>query len=194
MEELIKTPFDEEIETERLILKRHQLTFEYANIFFNLIKENQEFLTKFLHKMASMNKPEDEYIYLIKANEAFKNADSAEYAIFTKENHLIGSCGVPQIDYETKQAEIGYFLFKQYTGCGYMTEAVKAIEENFFNRGFNRLTIVMDTENAPSENVAVRCGYKKEGVMREWQYNLVLQSWRDMNLYAKLKSEWEKQR
>ena len=42
MEELIKTPFDEEIETERLILKRHQLTFEYANIFFNLIKENKE--------------------------------------------------------------------------------------------------------------------------------------------------------
>ena len=75
-----------------------------------------------------------------------------------------------------------------------MTEAVKAIEENFFNRGFNRLTIVMDTENVPSENVAIRCGYKKEGVMREWQYNLVLQSWRDMNLYAKLKSEWEKQR
>ena len=52
----------------------------------------------------------------------------------------------------------------------------------------------MDTENTPSEKVAIRCGYTKEGVMRQWHYNPTLKSFRDMYLYSKLKSEWEKQR
>ena len=75
-----------------------------------------------------------------------------------------------------------------------MTEAVKTLEDEFFARGFNRIVIAMDTANTPSEKVAIRCGYTKEGIMRQWHYNPTFKSYRDMCLYAKLKSEWEKQR
>ena len=68
------------------------------------------------------------------------------------------------------------------------------MEDNFFKRGFNRLTVVMDTENTPSEKVAIRLGYQKEGIMRESHYSPIFKSYRDLYLYSKLKREWEKER
>jgi RimJ/RimL family protein N-acetyltransferase len=111
------------------------------------------------------------------------------YAIWTKDGQFIGASDFHSVDYSLHSAEIGYWLDKKQVGKGYITEAVKALENEFFNRGFNRLVIMMDTENTASENVAIRCGYTKEGIMREWHYNPTFKSYRDMFLYSKLKSE-----
>lgn len=189
-----KKPFDEKIETERLILKPYDLSFDCANILYNTIKDNWEFLTRFLYKMLNTKSPEDEYAFLLYANEKWKNMDGPIYSIWTKDGEFVGSCDLHSMDYERQTADIGYWLRQKYAGKGYMTEALKALEDNFFARGFNRLTIIMDTENTASEKVAIRCGYTKEGVMREWHYNPTFKSFRDMYLYSKLKSEWEKQR
>ena len=189
-----KTPFDEKIETERLILKPYDLTFETATMLFNTIKENWDFLTRFLYRMRIATAPEDEYAWIYKMNEKWKNMDGPCYAIWTKDGAFIGACDLHSVNYETDSADIGYWLAEKYTGYGYITEAVNAMADNFFKRGFNRLTIVMDTENTASEKVAIRCGFTKEGVMRQWRYNSKLQSWRDMYLYSKLKKEWEKER
>ncbi|MBO5997536.1 MAG: GNAT family N-acetyltransferase [Alphaproteobacteria bacterium] len=189
-----KTPFDEKIETERLILKPYDRTFECAIMLYNAIKNNWDFLTRFLYKMLNTKSPEDEYAWLVSMSEKWKNMDGPCYSIWTKDGKFVGSCDLHSMDYERQTADVGYWLQQEYAGKGYMTEALKALEDNFFARGFNRLTIVMDTENTPSEKVAIRCGYTKEGVMRQWHYNPTLKSFRDMYLYSKLKSEWEKQR
>ena len=183
-----KKPFNI-IETERLILKPHEATFEYAVMVYNLIKENWDFLTRFLDKMLNIKRPEDEYAFFVNCDKNWKDMTDPAYGIWTKDGQFIGACDFHSVDYDLHSAEIGYWLDKKQAGKGYITEAVKALENEFFNRGFNRLVIVMDTENTASEKVAIRCGYTKEGLMREWHYNPAFKSYRNMFLYSKLKSE-----
>ena len=73
-----------------------------------------------------------------------------------------------------------------------MTEAVQALEKEFFDRGFNRIMIMMDKENQPSENVAIRRNFTKEGLIRHFHFNPYFNSFRDLYIYSKLKSEREK--
>lgn len=188
-----KKPF-KIIKTERLVLRPHEVSFEYATMVYNIIKENGKFLTRFLPNLLKAKSPEDEYAFFVDCDENWKNMKSPVYAIWTKDGSFVGCCDFHNVDYETHSAEIGYWLDKKHTGNGYVTEAVKALEDDFFKRGFNRITLIMDTANKACEKVAIRCCFTKEGTMREWHYNPSFKSYRDMYLYAKLKSEWEKQR
>ena len=89
-------------------------------------------------------------------------------------------------------AEIGYWLSKDYNGRGIMTRAVKALESfGFETFNLNRIGITADSENLKSCAVAERAGYVKEGVLR--QANILRGLPRDIAVYSKLKSEWEKE-
>ena len=189
-----KTPFDEKIETERLILKPHEVTFNYAKMWYDLIQENKDFLFRFLDRLSKIQTKEDMFNRLTDVQKKWQNYEMMTYGIWTKDdNQLIGEIDTSQLNYDRQEVEIGYLLFKKYTGKGYITEAVKALEDNLFERGFNRLIIITDLENKTSQNVAIRCGYVQEAFMRKWFYNTVLQSWRNMYLYSKLKKEWKKE-
>ena len=96
------------------------------------------------------------------------------------------------INYETASGEIGYYMAEEYTGKGYMTEAVLALESEFFKRGINRIQICADKDNTASINVAKRCGYKLEGIMRDNSLSAFGRSLQSTAIYSKLKSEWEK--
>ena len=179
------------IETKRLILKPHEATIEYATKLYDLIAENKEFLSRFMPLIYKVNRVEDEYNFCLSAQKAFNEMKSADYGIWTKEGDLIGTCTFTDIDYEECSGEIGYFLSQNHTKKGYMTEAIKALIDTFFERGFNRIVIYMDTENKPSENVAIRCGLTKEGELRQWHFNPVFNEFRNMFIYSILKSEWK---
>lgn len=193
MTKIEKKPF-KIIKTERLILKPHEVSFENAVMLYDIIKENGKFLTRFLPNLLKAKSAEDEYAFLTNCNENWKNMNSPAYGIWTKDGTFVGCCDFHNVEYENHSAEIGYWLDKKQTGKGYIAEAIKALEKDFFKRGFNRITLIMDTANKASEKVAIRGGYVKEGIMREWHYNPSFKSYRDMYLYAKIKSEWEKQR
>ena len=78
-----------------------------------------------------------------------------------------------------------------YLGYGYMTEAVKALEDAFFGMGLNRLSIRANVKNKASCGVAKRLGYKKEGVVRAELFNKVMNEYEDIAYYGKLRSEWK---
>ncbi len=104
----------------------------------------------------------------------------------------IGNIGVFDIDKENKSAEIGYWLSKKFTGKGYISEAVKILEKEFFiNLGFNRLQIKCDEENKASSKVALNCGYSLEGRIREEIYIKENNNFRNTLIYFKLKSEYQ---
>ena len=50
--------------------------------------------------------------------------------------------------------------------------------------------IANDAKNTRSVNVAKRCGYHLDGVMRKEQWSERWKSFRDHNVWSKLKSEW----
>jgi ribosomal-protein-alanine N-acetyltransferase len=92
--------------------------------------------------------------------------------------------GVPYFD----AREIGYTIAPQARGRGIATEAVGLLVRYLFNSTrFNRLEIRMDSRNTASENVAIKCGFRKEGVA--CGANFVRGQHVDMNVYALLRHE-----
>ena len=84
--------------------------------------------------------------------------------------------------------EIGYTLSTEYRGRGIVTEAVRLLVRHLFDSTLvNRLEIRMDTRNRASEQVAIKCGFRKEGVSRG--ANFVRGQHVDMNLYSILRNE-----
>lgn len=86
--------------------------------------------------------------------------------------------------------EIGYQLFSvEHRGAGITTEAVRLMSAYLFEtKTVNRLEIRMDTRNAASEKVAIKCHYQKEGVSRAANY--VRGKYVDMAVYSLLRNEW----
>ncbi|MFA6896687.1 MAG: GNAT family N-acetyltransferase [Patescibacteria group bacterium] len=79
---------------------------------------------------------------------------------------LVGNIGI-KIDYHRSYVgEINYFVEEKFWGKGIATEAVYLMEEIAFQRlRLNRIEILMSPKNIASEKVAIKAGYKKEGVM-----------------------------
>ena len=87
--------------------------------------------------------------------------------------------------------ELGYHLFSvEHRGHGIVTEAIRLLSNYLFNnKQVNRLEIRMDVRNEASAKVAVRNGFRHEGVSRG--ANFVRGRHVDMAVYALLRQEWE---
>ena len=72
-----------------------------------------------------------------------------------------------------------------------MSEAVKLIEKELFNQGFNKIVIHTDVLNTKSANIPIRLGYKLEGILQQEIYSEPNNRFRDRNVFAKLKNNPE---
>jgi len=92
-----------------------------------------------------------------------------EYGIELKETRgIIGMIGLMNIDYNNKNAEVGYWLGKKYWGKGIMKEAIKLI----INFGFKKLMLVRIYARVMHPNIASaklleKSGFEYEGTMRK---------------------------
>ena len=178
------------IKTKRLDLKPLKATFTQAQELVDLIKRNREHFKWLI--IANVKAPEEEYDWLKTAVQQRKDSKAAHYVIYLHStNKIIGLCGIDPLSWGNSRGEIGYWLDQDYTGYGYMTEAVKALEDAFFGMGLNRLSIRANVKNKASCGVAKRLGYKKEGVVRAELFNKVMNEYEDIAYYGKLRSEWK---
>ena len=81
---------------------------------------------------------------------------------------LIGKGGFHTISWDVPKLEIGYWVRTSMAGNGYCREAVNALVA-FAHRelGAKRLEICSDPRNQKSRNVAERCGFTLEGILRK---------------------------
>lgn len=106
------------------------------------------------------------------------------------ENQFVGMIGFHEWDFKDKKTEIGYWLAKEYTGKGVMTQAVRALCDFAINTlKLNRVVIRCAVGNERSCAVATRLGFRHEGVIR--QSNNLNGKLIDMNQYALLAEEWK---
>jgi aminoglycoside 6'-N-acetyltransferase len=101
----------------------------------------------------------------------------------------IGDCFLKLLDYDARQAEIGYTLARAYWGQGYATEAVTAVLDYvFFTLGLHRVIATTDCIIAASIALFEQIGMRREGHFLE---NIWFKGkWGDEYLYAILKDEW----
>ncbi len=168
-------------------IEKVQPTFQHAREIFETVDAQREFLGQWLEWVDYTKSPEDAFPHMYKSS----LPDSKSYYI-TIDGKIVGSVSFVRGTTTHKYAEIGYWLSKDFNGRGIITRAVKEMEKMAFQQmGMNRVEIQVDVENIPSQGVPRRCGYQNEGVLRN-RYVLRGES-RDIIMYAKSKSEWEKE-
>lgn len=125
------------------------------------------------------------------AENSLSTEDRETLLIVDKQDNILGSITYFRSVPYFSAFEIGYGLFSlEHRGSGITTEAIRLISSYLFKtKLINRLEIRMDAKNIASERVAIKCGYRKEGVSRA--ANFVQGKYVDMNVYALLRQEWE---
>ena len=79
---------------------------------------------------------------------------------------------VGPIDWNVPEFGIGYFADVRHEGNGYVTEAVNAVVKVLFEKlNAHRIQVETDDTNFRSINVAERCGFVREGHLRENKKN-----------------------
>jgi RimJ/RimL family protein N-acetyltransferase len=93
--------------------------------------------------------------------------DATNFAIVV-DRRIVGGCGYAIGEYERAcGAEIGYWLSPAYWGRGIATAVLKHLTEYAFARhNVRRLQATIYSPNAASARVAEKCGYTREGVLR----------------------------
>ena len=147
MQDKIKLRYQQISDAKRFCEILNNPNFEYFPVRPNSVKDEESFirLTKIKRK------EQKEYNYSI---------------IYRKK--VVGAIGI-KIDQERPYiGEIGYFVEEKHWGKGIATKAVLLLEEIAFNVfGLIRIEILMAKLNISSAKVAIKAGYKKEGIARK---------------------------
>ncbi len=123
----------------------------------------------------------------------FEDRTGITYAIVLKESSkLVGAISLIRIE-EGHQAELGYWIGKEYWGKGICTEAAELIlEYGFLDLGVLRIHARHMSRNPASGKVLLKIGMKHEGSLRKhlkkWGalenveiYGVLIEDWKDAN-------------
>ncbi len=96
--------------------------------------------------------------------------DSIKLAVCLVGNHeLIGTVTLTEFNWINQSADLGVLIGdKSLWGQGYATEAVlQILKFGFQERGLHRVSCTILEQNSGSRKVALKCGFKEEGLLRE---------------------------
>lgn len=84
---------------------------------------------------------------------------------------VIGHIHLMDIDEKHLKAQVGFVLSRRYWNKGFSTEAlIKVLEYSFSALGLNRVEAFCVRENRAAKRVLEKAGMKKEGVLKEYQF------------------------
>lgn len=179
------------IDADRIFLKRHSL--DLAEQMFHYVDRDRKRLRVFLPWVDDTRSIEDEKGYIQMTAERWEKHELFDYGIFRRSDSLyLGNCGVHSIAWQHDRCEIGYWILGDFEGQGFMSEAVRGLEDTLFKLGFNRVEIHCSSENTRSAHIPRANGYRLECVQR--QDSIENGQYRDTMIFAKLRSEYEAKR
>ena len=151
--------FPTEIKTQRLVLRLLEPTRENAEIIFNIVEKNREYLEEWQGHFGMLHSVDD-VLKKLESRHAKTAANTGVMFGIYSGNNLIGR--IRFFNANDTTCEIGYWLLESENGKGFMTEAISALESELFKFGFEKIILEIDAGNTKSENVAQRNGYKLE--------------------------------
>ncbi|MFQ5522393.1 MAG: GNAT family N-acetyltransferase [Acidimicrobiia bacterium] len=122
---------------------------------------------------------------------AWKEGRAWDYSIRFKDNPArhVGNVSLWTVSKLGKIAEIGYWVRSDETNRGICTEAVeRVIEEAFVALGYHKVVLRIAVGNEPSDRVATKLGFTREGILREEL--LIRGNWVDHSLWSLLDREY----
>ncbi len=134
---------------------------------FSMIENSREHLQKWLPWIDFVHSLEDErhiveqWIYEMQMR-------SAIHLCITAGDNLVGFISTHQIDWINQRTSVGYWIERSSIRKNFATEATAVLLDYLFeNLKLHRVFIQAATENAASNRVIKKVGFKWEGVLRE---------------------------
>ena len=173
------------IETSRLIL-RPFVTEDASAMYHNWASDPE--VTKYLTWPPHANVELTEMLLKMWVAE-YAKPDYYQWAIELRElGEVIGGISVVKQNEQTRMAQVGYCIGRNWWHQGIVTEALQAVIHYLFDEaGFERIEAIHDTANPHSGAVMKKCGMQYEGTMRRADVNN--QGICDIACYAILKSD-----
>lgn len=101
----------------------------------------------------------------------------------------LGNASIWFVSRMGRTGEIGYWVRSDRVGNGVATEATAALVElGFSELGMHKINLRIAVGNLPSERVAAKLGFHREGILREEL--LIAGEWVDHTLFSLLEQEY----
>jgi RimJ/RimL family protein N-acetyltransferase/predicted N-acetyltransferase YhbS len=157
-----------------------------------LIAGNRAHLDAWMRWSARVQTFEDSQAFIQRAAEHYASGSGFHAGLWLSDQ-FVGGFAVRDINRDSSNAEIGYWLGAEFVGQGLVTRACRAvIDQLFAQEHLHRIEIRAATDNRASRAVAERLGFTFEGVLRESEW--ITTSFRDHAVYSLLDREWLSQK
>ncbi len=157
------------LETERLFLRCYQPGD--GPWFYTMSQANRAHLTRYEAEnvVMSIKTEEDAEVVVRDLANAWAARDCFFLGAFDKQTEVsVAQIYVGPVDWNLPEFQIGYFVDRDHEGQGYVTEAVNAALQFVFEHlKAQRVRLECDDMNVRSYQVAERCGFMREGHIRE---------------------------
>lgn len=164
-----------------------ELTIDDAEELYELISVNRSYLSPWM-PWAAKQTFEDTVQFLDQGRQQAANGEGAQLAVLDGAA-IAGVIGFHQIDRDKRSVGIGYWIDEQHQGRGIATKAVwAACDYAFSTWDLNRIEIRAALANTPSQKLAKRLSFTREGTLREAE--IVNEVRLDCALYSVLAAEW----
>lgn len=139
-----------------------------ARELFELIDKNRPYLKKTLPWLDYSTSIKDSENFISQSNDNFL---SKSLILGIKEKKLIGVISFNTIDWQKKEAEIGYWVDKEMQGRGIVTISCKQLVDlGFSNLQLEKILISCSTSNIKSQSIAKRLGFQEECVIKDKEF------------------------
>jgi RimJ/RimL family protein N-acetyltransferase len=126
--------------------------------------------------------------WIARYEEGWRDGSRAGFAIEALDGEFLGLGMFVDIEWDGRQAEIGYVVAPAARGRGVATRTVRLLTAwGFSQLGLERIELWIDVTNPGSETVAERTGYQREGVLRSYWFKEDIR--RDFGIWSRLRSD-----
>lgn len=186
LEKFFQAEMMESIETERLILKALEKKDAESILKIKGDRETSWWSDDYQH-----NNLDDAIGFIAWGNEC---VEILQYGIFRKESDdVIGYVQIklPTVTGTRDGRELGYVLSKEYSGRGYMSEAINAVCNHLFqDKTIRHITLEILPDNLPSLGVARKCGFSFVEEPEEQKHRRFLDD-KPLDLYVRYRASAE---
>jgi len=160
----LKMLFKVEVDEEVSLCLLHE---SFAARYVELLENDLDYIGQWMQWPYLCNTEESFKAFIKSSLHKYADGTSINYAIEFK-GEIVGNCGFNVINHELKNAEIGYWLGKNYQGNGIITRACRyLIEYAFTEMAMKKVQISAAKENKASRAVCERLGMTLEGIITQ---------------------------
>ena len=160
------------------------LSRQDAGELFDLVDRNRSRLGEYLPWVHQTHGVSDVAAFLVTAEEQHA-AGLGFHAGILCDGRLVGCAGMHPIDRAHSSVALGYWVAAEVEGRGLVTRAAaELVRLSFADYGLHRVEIRCAAGNHRSRAVALRLGFREEGLLRGAQ--LVNGRWLDLHVFGRL--------